>query len=100
MKTVITISINVNARQRCIGKATPSTPNHNTTAVAAVGACPEWVMSGTHKGDFPGMPATGKRFSSVRGAMIVELQDGRIRRCSDYWDAVTFMRQVGLLAAQ
>src|SRR5688572_31906744 len=27
----------------------------------------EWVMSGIHKGDFPGMPATGKRFSSVRG---------------------------------
>ena len=28
----------------------------------------EWIMSGTHKGDFPGMPATGKRFSSVRGS--------------------------------
>jgi steroid delta-isomerase-like uncharacterized protein len=57
----------------------------------------EWAMSGTHKGDFPGLPATGKRFSSVRGSTIVELQGGKIRRCSDYWDAATVMRQVGLL---
>jgi steroid delta-isomerase-like uncharacterized protein len=63
-------------------------------------ASTEWVMSGTHKGDFPGMPATGKRFSSVRGASIVELQGGQLRRCSDYWDAATVMRQVGLLPAQ
>jgi steroid delta-isomerase-like uncharacterized protein len=57
----------------------------------------EWVMSGTHKGDFPGLPATGKGFSSVRGATIIELQGGKIRRNSDYWDSATFMRQVGLL---
>src|SRR5690348_10249776 len=54
-------------------------------------------MSGTHKGDFPGIPATGKRFSSVRGSTILELEAGKIRRQSDYWDAATFMRQVGLL---
>jgi len=59
----------------------------------------EWGMSGTHTGDFPGMPATGKRFSSVRGASILELEAGKIRRESDYWDAATFMRQVGLLPA-
>jgi steroid delta-isomerase-like uncharacterized protein len=68
--------------------------------VADTWASMEWVMSGTHKGDFPGMPATGKRFSSVRGASIVELQAGKLRRCSDYWDAATVMRQVGLLPAQ
>ena len=57
----------------------------------------EWVMSGTHTGDFPGMPATGKRFSSVRGASILELEAGKIHRESDYWDTATFMKQVGLL---
>jgi steroid delta-isomerase-like uncharacterized protein len=57
----------------------------------------EWVMSGTHNGDFPGIPATGKRFSSVRGSTILELEAGKIRRESDYWDAATFMKQVGLL---
>ena len=59
----------------------------------------EWVLSGTHHGNLPGLPATGKRFS-VRGATIVELREGKIRRSSDYWDAVTFMRQVGLLPSK
>ncbi len=60
----------------------------------------EWVMSGTHKGDMPGIPATGKRFSSVRGSTVLELDAGKIRRESDYWDAATFMKQVGLLPSQ
>jgi hypothetical protein len=45
------------------------------------------------------MPATGKRFSAVRGATVIALQGAKIRRCADYWDAATFMRQVGLLPA-
>lgn len=57
----------------------------------------EWVMSGTHKGDFPGIPATGQRFSLVRGSSILELEAGKIRRESDYWDAATFMKQIGVL---
>jgi steroid delta-isomerase-like uncharacterized protein len=52
----------------------------------------EWIMSGTHKGDFPGMPATGQRFASVRGASILELEAGNIRRESDYWYATTIMK--------
>jgi steroid delta-isomerase-like uncharacterized protein len=59
-------------------------------------AAMEWVMSGTHRGDFPGLPGTGKRFS-FRGVTVVELAGGRIQRNSDYWDAATLMRQVGLL---
>jgi steroid delta-isomerase-like uncharacterized protein len=57
-------------------------------------------MSGTHKGDLPGIPATGKRFSSVRGSTILELDGGKIRREADYWDAATFMKQIGLLPSQ
>lgn len=60
-------------------------------------AAMEWTMSGTHRGDFPGLPRTGNRFSSVRGATVVELAGGKIQRNSDYWDAATFMKQVGLL---
>jgi steroid delta-isomerase-like uncharacterized protein len=58
----------------------------------------EWVMRGTHRGDLPGMPATGKRME-VRGASIVEFVDRRIRRCSDYWDMATFLKQLGLMPA-
>ena len=68
-----------------------------TRFVAGNRGAMEWTMSGTHKGDFPGLPATGKRFSSIRGATIVELKEGKILRCFDYWDAATLMRLVGLL---
>ena len=68
-----------------------------TRFVAGNRGAMEWTMSGAHKGDFPGLPATGKRFSSIRGATIVELKEGKILRCSDYWDAATLMRLVGLL---
>ena len=60
----------------------------------------EWVMSGTHRRDLPGIPATGKRFSSLRGSTVLELEAVKIRRESDYWDAATFMKQVGLLPAK
>jgi steroid delta-isomerase-like uncharacterized protein len=56
----------------------------------------EWTMSGTHQGDLPGMPATGKRFL-LRGSSICELHEGKIKRNSDYWDMVTFLRQIGLM---
>jgi steroid delta-isomerase-like uncharacterized protein len=56
----------------------------------------EWSMSGTHQGAMPGLPATGRRFL-VRGATILELQGSKIRRCSDYWDLATFLKQVGLI---
>ena len=56
----------------------------------------EWVMRGTHRGDLPGMPATGKRVD-VRGVSIFEFAGHSIRRCSDYWDMATFLKQLGLM---
>jgi steroid delta-isomerase-like uncharacterized protein len=61
-----------------------------------VGGGPEWMMCGTHKGDLPGMRATGRRVE-VRGATIFEFAGDRIRRCSDYWDMATFLKQLGLM---
>jgi ketosteroid isomerase-like protein len=44
------------------------------------------------------MPATGKHVE-VRGASIVGFADGRISRCSDYWDMAAFLKQLGLMPA-
>lgn len=69
---------------------------HRAALVSDRGGAAEWVMSGTHSDDLPGLPATGRRFS-VRGASVLELERGKIRRISDYWDMAGFLRQLGIL---
>ena len=64
--------------------------------VAGPWAAMEWVMSGTHEGDLPGMPATHKKFS-LRGATVAELDEARIKRLSDYFDLTAFLKQLGLM---
>ncbi len=54
------------------------------------------TFRGTHKGDLPGLPATNKS-GAIRGSTIFELQGDKIRRNSDYWDMVTFLKQVGVM---
>jgi steroid delta-isomerase-like uncharacterized protein len=54
----------------------------------------EWVLRGTHTGNMPNMPATNKRIE-VRGASVFDFAGDKIRRCSDYWDMVTFLKQLG-----
>ena len=53
----------------------------------------EIVYSGTQKGDFPGLPATGKRFS-IRGCSFGEFENGKIKGRRDYWDMVTMRKQL------
>jgi steroid delta-isomerase-like uncharacterized protein len=57
----------------------------------------EWTMTGTqaHSSN-PAIPATGKRFS-VRGASIIEIHNGKIRRETDYYNALTMMQQLGVM---
>jgi steroid delta-isomerase-like uncharacterized protein len=59
----------------------------------------EWLMTGTHQGDLPGLPATNKHFS-IRGASVFELQGTTFRRCSDYWDMATFLKQIGVMQSE
>jgi steroid delta-isomerase-like uncharacterized protein len=59
-------------------------------------ACIECIMGGTHKGDLPGMPPTGKHFS-VPGVAVIEFKEGKAKREADYWDSASMMRQLGVL---
>ena len=59
----------------------------------------EWVVTGTYRADFPGLPpATGQPFS-FRGASVFTLTDGKISHYTEYWDAYTFLVQLGALPA-
>ena len=60
-------------------------------------AAAEWLFSGTDTGGVAGTP-TGKRFE-VRGATIFELEDGKARRNTDYYNASTVLEQLGRLPA-
>ena len=57
--------------------------------------CVEWISSGTHKADSPGLPATGKCFS-YREVVVTGLRNSKISRCSLYCDMMTFMKQLGV----
>jgi steroid delta-isomerase-like uncharacterized protein len=59
-------------------------------------SCREWVMTGTHSGDLPKLPATGRTIK-VRGAGISEVKGDKISRHTDYYDMVTLLRQLGVL---
>ena len=59
----------------------------------------EGVISGTQKhSSVPNRPVTGKTFS-VRYVSILETREGKINRESDYYNALTILMQLGLMAA-
>ena len=31
----------------------------------------------------------------LRGVMVIEVRDGLVAKCTDYWDALTYLRQIG-----
>ncbi len=53
----------------------------------------EWVASGTHVRDYPGLPATGKTFS-IPGVTVVVRREGKIVRESLYYDMAEVQRQL------
>jgi steroid delta-isomerase-like uncharacterized protein len=54
----------------------------------------EWVATGTHKHDYPGLPATGRSFS-IPGVTVVVRRDGKIVRESLYYNMAEVQRQLG-----
>lgn len=56
-----------------------------------------WSWRGTHRGDFMGLPATGKDVG-MTGVTIFRFRDGRIAEGWWNWDLLGMMRQLGLTA--
>ena len=56
----------------------------------------EGRVTGTHRGEFAGMPASNRSFD-VPIAFVVDIADGKVRRWHSYFDAATMLRQLGAL---
>jgi predicted ester cyclase len=57
----------------------------------------EWEFSGTNSGEWAdGTAATGKHFAFT-GASVFTVKDGKIASQSDYYDALGFYKQLGLM---
>jgi len=54
----------------------------------------EWVATGIHTGDLPGLPATNRSFT-LRGVTVVIREGGKIIRESLYYDVADLYRQLG-----
>jgi steroid delta-isomerase-like uncharacterized protein len=57
-----------------------------------------WTASGTHEGDMPDIPATGKRVS-VEGMNFYKLSNGRITEVWTQFDALSMLQQLGVMPA-
>lgn len=55
----------------------------------------EWIMKGTNKGSFNGLPPTDRSIS-LPGADVMEIGTDGIRRVNGYFDTKTLVEQLGL----
>jgi steroid delta-isomerase-like uncharacterized protein len=55
-----------------------------------------WSISGTHKGEYRGIPATSKKVS-FEGITINHVADGKIIDSFANWDALGLMQQLGVV---
>ena len=53
--------------------------------------------SGTHRGDWLGVPATGRRFERVDEIYVFEARDGKLVSAVGVEDNLTRMRQLGIV---
>lgn len=54
-----------------------------------------WHATGTHKGEFNGIPPTNRQVSS-RGCTVTEIRSDRIAKSSIYSDQLALLRQLGV----
>ena len=54
-----------------------------------------WTFTGTHRGEFMGIPATNKKVAAS-GASVIRISEGRIAEIWPYWDRLSLMQQLGV----
>jgi steroid delta-isomerase-like uncharacterized protein len=57
-----------------------------------------WIVSGTHQGEFRGIPPTNRKIS-VDGITINHIANGKIMDSYVSWDALGMMQQLGAVSA-
>jgi steroid delta-isomerase-like uncharacterized protein len=55
-----------------------------------------FTASATHRGEFLGLPGSGKRFT-IEGVRLFEMRDGRIAHERRYYDFTGLLMQLGVL---
>jgi steroid delta-isomerase-like uncharacterized protein len=55
-----------------------------------------WTAKGTHTGDLPGLPRTGKSVS-VTGITVARVKNGKFVESWNNWDALGMMQQLGVI---
>ena len=55
-----------------------------------------WTFTGTHTGDFAGVPPTGKVIT-LSGVSVSRIENGKIVEELDYMDDLGFMQQLGVI---
>ena len=55
-----------------------------------------WIMSGTHRGDLPDLPATGRAFS-ISGMTIYTFEVGKVSGHTQAFDRLGFLFQIGFM---
>lgn len=58
-----------------------------------------WIMSGTHRGDLPQLPATGRSFSIV-GMTFYDFRDQKLCGHTQSFDQFGFLKQMGLFSSR
>jgi steroid delta-isomerase-like uncharacterized protein len=54
-----------------------------------------WTFTGTHKGEFLGIPPTNKKVS-ITGITVHQVADGKILDSQAIWDAISLFQQIGV----
>jgi steroid delta-isomerase-like uncharacterized protein len=56
-----------------------------------------WTITGTHEGEFSGLPPTHRRFEMLGCSHFTLAADGFIAQDDVYYDSATMLRQLGIL---